>query len=70
MSRLHAQVHNVCHVGVHVLPSAVLHADTQMASWLERTECVSWFHNIKSDYSSKKVLTGIWKGTGMVELSF
>lgn len=43
---------------------------TQMASWLERTERVSWFHNIKSDYSSKKVLTGIWKGTGMVELSF
>lgn len=43
---------------------------TQTASWLERTEHVSWFHNIKSDYSSKKVLTGIWKGTGIIELGF
>jgi len=41
---------------------------TQMASWLERRG--SWFHNIKSDYSSKKVVTGIWKGTVIIELSF
>lgn len=40
---------------------------TPMASWLERRG--SWFHNIKSDYSSKKVVTGIWKGTDIIELS-
>jgi len=27
MCRLHAQVHNVCHLGVHILPSAALHAE-------------------------------------------
>lgn len=43
---------------------------TQIASWLERTEHVSWFHNIKSGYSSKKVLTCIWKGTDIIELCF
>ena len=40
---------------------------TQMASWLRHG---SWFHNIKSDYSSKKVGTGIWKGTGIIKFSF